>query len=102
VTSVSVVAGGVVANVPLAPDAGAVKVTETPLTGLPPFVTVATNGPANAVVTIALCPPPLVAVITMAGGTTAVFVRAKLAGVAAPEVEAVTEYAPVTKLAVNI
>jgi hypothetical protein len=62
VTSVSVAAGGVVPNVPLAPEAGAVKVTETPLTGLPPFVTVATNGLANAVLIVALCPPPLVAV----------------------------------------
>ncbi len=61
VTSVSVAAGGVVPNVPLAPEAGAVKVTETPLTGTPPFVTVATNGLANAVLTVALCPPPLVA-----------------------------------------
>jgi hypothetical protein len=59
VTSVSVVA---VANRPLAPEAGAVKVTDTPLTGLPPFVTVATNGSVNAVLTVALCPPPLVAV----------------------------------------
>jgi hypothetical protein len=61
VTSVSVAAGGVVPNVPLAPEAGAVKVTETPLTGTPPFVTVATNGLANAVLIVALCPPPLVA-----------------------------------------
>jgi len=35
VTSISIVEGGVVANVPLTPEAGAVKVTETPLTGLP-------------------------------------------------------------------
>jgi hypothetical protein len=34
VVSVSVAAAGVVANVPLAPDAGAVKVTDAPLTGL--------------------------------------------------------------------
>jgi hypothetical protein len=46
----------------LAPDVGAVKLTKTPLTGLPPFVTVATNGLAKAVPTVALCPPPLVAV----------------------------------------
>jgi hypothetical protein len=48
----------------LAPDVGAVKVTETPLTGLPPLVTVATNGLANAVAMAVLCPPPLVAVRT--------------------------------------
>jgi hypothetical protein len=62
VTSVSVVAGGVVANRPLAPEAGAVKVTETPLTGTPPFVTVATNTFVNGVRMVVLCPPPLVAV----------------------------------------
>jgi hypothetical protein len=62
VTSVSVAAGGVVPNRPLAPEAGAVKVTETPLTGLPAFVTVATKGLVNAAVIAALCPPPLVAV----------------------------------------
>jgi hypothetical protein len=72
----------------LAPEAGAVKVTETPLTGLPAFVTLATNGLLNAVSTVVLCPPPLVAVRIVV--TTAVFVRAKLAGVFAPDVEAVT------------
>ena len=46
----------------LAPDVGAVKLTKTPLTGLPPFVTVATKGLVNAAVIAALCPPPLVAV----------------------------------------
>ena len=76
VTSVSVAAGGVVPNVPLAPEAGAVKVTETPLTGLPPFVTVATNGLANAVLIVALCPPPLVAVRVFA--PPAVLVSGKL------------------------
>jgi hypothetical protein len=76
VTSVSVAAGGVVPNVPLAPEAGAVKVTETPLTGTPAFVTVATNGSVNAVLTVALCPPPLVAVRVFA--PPAVLVSGKL------------------------
>jgi hypothetical protein len=56
------------ANVPLAPDAGAVKVTNAPLTGDPPMVTVATNGAANAVFTIADCGEPLVAAIVSGGG----------------------------------
>jgi hypothetical protein len=50
-------------------------------------VTVATNGLVNAVLTVALCPPPLVA-IRFAGGP--VLVKAKLADVVAPDVEAVT------------
>jgi len=66
-----------------------VKVTETPLaTGGPWEVTVAANGFANAVLTVALCPAPLVAVMAMVGA--AVFVKAKLAGVVAPDAEAVT------------
>jgi hypothetical protein len=85
VTSVSVVDAGVVANVALAPEAGAVKVTVTPLTGLLlESVTVATNGLANAVLTVALCPPPLVAV--RCAGAPAVLVNAKLAGANAPDV----------------
>jgi hypothetical protein len=58
------------ANVPLAPDPGAVNVTVTPLLGVPLVDTVATSGAANAVLTVALCPDPLVAAIvtTFAGG----------------------------------
>jgi hypothetical protein len=64
------------ANVPLAPDAGAVNTTDTPLTGFElASNTVATSGFVNAVRTNALCGVPLVAVID-AG--TAVFVRLKL------------------------
>jgi hypothetical protein len=63
VVSVSVAPGVEVANVPLAPVAGAVKVTLTPLDGVPFSVTVAASGFANATPTAALCPPPLVAVI---------------------------------------
>jgi hypothetical protein len=91
VTSESVVDGGVVANVPLAPVAGAVKITETLGTGLLlASVTVATSGLANAVPTAALCPPPLVAVRFAGGPTVLVLVKAKTADVVAPDVEAVT------------
>ena len=76
------------ANVPLAPVAGGVNVTTTPLTPVPPFDTVATSGAANAVLTVALCAVPLVAAIV--SGAEAVFVRLKLAGVATPLTEAVT------------
>ena len=43
------------ANVPLAPVVGAVKVTAAPLTGCWPLTTVAASGTANAVPTAALC-----------------------------------------------
>jgi len=52
------------ANMPLAPLAGGVNVTTTPLTGLfPASVTAATNGAGNAVLIAALCGVPLVAAI---------------------------------------
>src|SRR2546430_1746191 len=56
------------AKVPLAPLPGTVNVTTTPLTRL--FAasrTVACSGVANAVLTVALCPEPLVTA-TVAGG----------------------------------
>jgi hypothetical protein len=53
------------ANVALAPDDGAEKVTATPLTATPFEVTVAPSGAANAVLSVALCPDPLVAVIAI-------------------------------------
>jgi hypothetical protein len=76
------------AKVPLAPDAGAVKVTTTPLVGDPPVVTVATRGAAKAVLTTALCGVPLVAAMVSTGA--AVFVRLKLAEVRIPPAEAIT------------
>ena len=76
------------ANVPLAPLAGAVNVTTTPLNPDPAFVTVATSGAANAVLTIALCGVPLVAAI--ASGAGVVFVRAKLAPAVTPGTVATT------------
>jgi hypothetical protein len=54
-------------NVPLAPVVGAVKITNAPLTGDPPIVTVATSGVANAVLSAALCPVPPVAATASAG-----------------------------------
>jgi hypothetical protein len=76
-------------NFPLAPLAGAVKVTTTPLTGLlPASLTVACSAVANAVLTVALCGVPAEAV--MLAAVPAVFVRLKLAGVATPETLAVT------------
>ena len=86
VVSVSVAAPFV--KVPLAPEDGAVKVTITPLVGVPPVITVATSGAANAVPTGALCGVPLVAAMVALGA--AALVRLKLAGVAAPGAEAVT------------
>jgi hypothetical protein len=51
-------------NVPLAPDAGAVNVTDTPLTPAPLlFVTFAARGAEKTVPTVALCGVPLFAVI---------------------------------------
>jgi hypothetical protein len=82
------------ANVPLAPVAGGVNVTTTPLTPAPPFVTVATSGAAKAVLTAALCGVPLVAAIV--SGAVAVLVRLKLAGAAIPVAVAVTVYGPPT------
>ncbi|HTW61095.1 MAG TPA: hypothetical protein VMD55_04755, partial [Terracidiphilus sp.] len=79
-------------KVPLAPEAGAVKVTEAPLSGEPLDVTSATRGLAKLVLTVALCPDPLEA--EMAITAVAVLVRAKDAGAAAPEVVAVTVYGP--------
>lgn len=77
------------ANVPLAPDGGAVNVTVTPGTGLPPTsVTVADSGLTNAVFTGALCPEPPVAV--MVWGGPGVFVNAKDTGAATPGAEAPT------------
>jgi hypothetical protein len=77
------------ANVPLAPvEGGGVKVTTTPAVAVPFVVTFTTNGFANAVFTVALCPDPLTTVIVGTG--VAELVREKLAGVATPGAEAVT------------
>jgi len=75
-------------NFPLAPLAGAVNVTTTPLTGLLlASLTVACSAVVNAVLTVALCGVPPVAV--MLAAAPAVFVRLKVAGLA-PDALAVT------------
>ena len=80
---VAVVVAVPLANVPLAPLAGAVNVTTTPLTGLfPASTTVATKGAANAVLIAAPWLEPPVAVTFAAGP--AVLVSAKLPEVAVP------------------
>jgi hypothetical protein len=66
VVSVSVVVA--FANKPLAPDDGAVNVTDTPLVGVPPVVTCATSGAANAVLPAVLWLFPLCNVIVSTGG----------------------------------
>lgn len=89
------------ANVPLAPIAGAVNVTVTPLTGLCcESVTVACNGVAKALLMAAFCRVPALAKIFAAGPGR--LVREKFAGVATPATEAVTVYEPATALAVKI
>jgi hypothetical protein len=75
--------------VPEALLAGALNVTVTPLTGLPPeSFTVATRALAKAVLTVALCGVPPVA--EMEAALAPVFVSAKLAGVETPATLAVT------------
>jgi hypothetical protein len=90
------------ANVPLAPLAGAVNVTDTPVTGFELLsTTVATSGAPNAVLIVALCSEPPVAVID-AGGPDVLF-RLKVAVVPiTPATEAVTGSAPMIPLAVKV
>ena len=77
------------ANAPLAPLAGAVNVTVTPLTPLPKeSLTVACSCVANAVLTVALCGVPAVGVMVEAAP--ARFVREKFAGEETPDTVAVT------------
>jgi hypothetical protein len=75
-------------SVQLAPDEGAANVTVAPGRAVPFEVTFATRGAAKAVPTDALWFDPLPAVMAMVGA--AVFVKAKLADVVAPDVETVT------------
>ncbi len=88
------------AKVPLAPVAGAVKVTVTPLVGTPPVVTVAPSLVANAVLTVAVCGVPLVAAMATTGA--AVLVRLKLAEVVAPGADAETVNVPAVAFAVKV
>ena len=74
-------------NRPLAPEAGAVKVTVRPwMPTPPPSVTLADKAVPNALVTVVDCPPP--ALTAIAAGSALVML--KLAGVAAPGTVAVT------------
>ena len=77
------------AKVPLAPLDGAVNVTVTLLTGLfPASFTVACSCVVKAVLIVALCGVPAVAV--MLAAVPVKLVREKFAGVPTPETEAVT------------
>jgi hypothetical protein len=60
--AVVAIAGLPPANVPLAPLAGGVKVTETPATGLPDSATAACRLVGKTVFTAVLCGVPAVAV----------------------------------------
>jgi hypothetical protein len=53
------------ANVPPAPDGGAVNITDTPLLGDPPVVTFATSLLANTAPTVVFWPDPPAAMIDM-------------------------------------
>jgi len=87
-------------NLPLAPLAGAVNVTVTPLNGLlPASFTVACSAVPYAVLTTALCGVPAVA--AMLAAEPVVLFRMKLAGVATPATVAVTVKPPATAFAVN-
>jgi hypothetical protein len=89
------------ANVPLAPVAGAVNVTEAPLTGFELLsTTVATSGAPKAVLMVAFCNEPLVAAID-AGGPD-VLVRLKVVVAVTPATEPVTGSAPMIPLAVKV
>ena len=77
------------AKVPLAPLPGAVNVTVTPFTGLPPAsFTVAPRAAAKAVLMVVLCGVP--ALVTMLAGAPVRLVKLKLAVVATPPTLAVT------------
>jgi len=76
------------AKVPLAPLAGAVKVTVTPGTPFPPLSFTVAVKAAKAVLIAALCELP--EVTTMAAAAPAVFVNEKFAAIATPATLAVT------------
>lgn len=87
-----VVTVGFAANVPVAPEAGAANVTETPLTTLwAASFTTAWNGVANVLLMPAVCGVPATAVMDAAGPGR--FVSENTAG-AIPGCEAVTVTGP--------
>ena len=84
----------------VAAEPGAVKVTETPGTGLPrESFTVATRGVENGVLIVELCGVPPVA--AMENGFPGVFVSGKVAGTVASGAVAVMLNIPATVPAVN-
>jgi hypothetical protein len=90
----------VLANVPLAPVAGARNVTIAFPTGFWPLsTTLATRRVPKVVLIPELCGVPLTAVI--AAGAPVVLLRLKLAPACAPDAEAVTVYAPAVPFAVK-
>jgi hypothetical protein len=89
------------ANTPLAPVPGAMNITTAPLTGYwLASTTVATSGAANAVLTVASCRNPLVAVTVAADPD--VLVRLKVVVAITPATLAVTVSAPSVPLAVKV
>lgn len=74
---------------PLGPEAGAVNVTVTPLTGFWKLSTTVASRGANVASIATVCDAPPVAMIAAVGP--AVLVRLKLADVDAPETVALTE-----------
>src|SRR5262249_48225736 len=95
-----VVTVALAAKVPEAPEPGAANVTDAPATGLPKAsATLACKAVANAVLIVALCGVPALAL--MPAAAPAVFVSAKLADEVAPVVVAVTVYVPATVFAVS-
>lgn len=85
---------------PLAPVAGAVKVTTTPPTGLLPLSKTVTEKGGKAELMAALGDAGLVSLIV--AGAEIVFVRLNVATAAAPGAEAVTVYAPAIAFAVKL
>ena len=88
-------------NAPVAPVAGAVNVTFTPETGLPPAsFTVTAKGLVKAVLIFADCGvEPAFGVIV--AGAPVIFVSEKFAGVHTPDTVAATMYPPSVPFAVN-
>ena len=87
-------------NVPLAPLAGAVNVTCTPLTGLLlPSVTLACRAVVNTVLTVALCEAPAVAVMFAAGP--GLLVSEKFAAASVPVLAVTVKGPPAVTLAVK-
>src|SRR5690349_6524588 len=88
-------------KVPLAPEAGAAKVTVTPEIPFPLLsFTVACRAVGKVELTCAPCGVPAVAL--MVAGAPGLFVRLKIAGEFVPGVVAVTLYGPAIELAVKV